>query len=76
MYSPTAFMMYPLVSGYFNDLYSFSSIHLLWSDLSSVLLGARPTPRSSFGFTSAGEKLYLYGGFSFSGVLLCIDVII
>jgi hypothetical protein len=64
--------MYALVSAYFNDLHSFSSIDLLWRDLSSMTVGPLPTPRSSFGFASAGEKLYLYGGFSFAGVIFFI----
>jgi hypothetical protein len=65
--------MYSFVSAYFNDIYYISHDNLLWTEISSVTLGTPPSPRSSFGFASAGGKFYLYGGFGFSGVPLSLE---
>jgi hypothetical protein len=38
-----------------------------WTDLSAALSGTPPSPRREHGFTSAGGKLYVYGGRGDSG---------
>jgi hypothetical protein len=38
-----------------------------WTDLSAALSGTPPSPRSFHGFTSAGGKLYVHGGYGDSG---------
>jgi hypothetical protein len=38
-----------------------------WTDLSAALSGTPPSPRTYHGFTSAGGKLYMHGGYGDSG---------
>jgi hypothetical protein len=38
-----------------------------WTDLSAALSGTPPSPRGNHGFTSAGGKLYVHGGWGDSG---------
>jgi hypothetical protein len=38
-----------------------------WTDLSAALSGTPPSPRRGHGFTSAGGKLYVHGGWDGSG---------
>jgi hypothetical protein len=47
----------------YDDLHSFDPAYFTWSSLSAALDGAlAPDARDSHGFTSAGDKLYVYGG--------------
>ena len=48
----------------FGDFYVYSA--MTWSNITSEVKGAIPSPRESHGFTSAGGKIYLYGGASWS----------
>jgi hypothetical protein len=48
-----------LSAGELNDLHSFDPATMTWTLLSSV---NGPPPRAWHGFTSAGGKLYVYGG--------------
>jgi hypothetical protein len=56
----TPFALLPPPFAAFDDLYSFDPGNMAWTKL--VTSGQRPTPRSYFGFTSAGGALYLHGG--------------
>jgi hypothetical protein len=38
-----------------------------WTNLSAALSGTPPSPRFGHGFTSAGGKLYVHGGFGVYG---------
>jgi hypothetical protein len=49
------------------DLHVYDPAGGAWTDLSAALSGTPPSPRSSHGFTSAGGKLYVHGGWGFSG---------
>ena len=35
---------------------------MLWTDLTSLVTGVPPSVRASYGFASAGTKLYVFGG--------------
>ena len=48
----------------FNDLYQFDINTSEWTNLSDLAFGEAPSPRNSFGFTSSGRKLYVFGGLS------------
>jgi N-acetylneuraminic acid mutarotase len=50
-----------------DDLYSFDPVALNWIDLSAPVAGTRLTARSNHGFTSAGGRLYVFGGDVFGG---------
>jgi hypothetical protein len=47
-----------------DDLHSFDPINMTWTLLSAAEDGARPSARRSHGFTSAGGKLYVHGGYN------------
>jgi hypothetical protein len=51
---------------YFDDLYSFDPGSMTWTLLLSAD-GTRPAARYSHGFTSAGGKLYVHGGYGRRG---------
>jgi hypothetical protein len=50
-----------------NDLHVFDPVSLTWFNLSIHPLGTPPAARSGHGFTSAGGKLYLHGGYHGGG---------
>jgi N-acetylneuraminic acid mutarotase len=49
-------------TSYLNDLHSFEPVARVWTDLSAAVRGTRPRGRSNHGFTSAGGKLFVHGG--------------
>jgi N-acetylneuraminic acid mutarotase len=46
-----------------NDFHVYNPATMTWFDLSSHALGTPPTARFQHGFTSAGGKLYVHGGY-------------
>jgi hypothetical protein len=50
----------------FNDLHVYDPETMTWTDLSVPAFGTPPSARISLGYTSAGGKLYVHGGFTFS----------
>ncbi len=52
----------PPSAGALDDLWSFDSATMAWTLLSAAANGARPSARYGHGFTSAGGKLYAFGG--------------
>ena len=59
------------LAGNFTDLRKFDPVVLEWELLES---GSRdPSARTSFGFTSAGGSLYLFGGVDNAGALDFFD---
>jgi hypothetical protein len=55
------------------DLLVFDLVTKLWTNLSSVASGSWPSPRKCHGFTSEGERLYLFGGSGAAGWLALND---
>ena len=55
----------PYCAGDLNDLHEFDPASGAWTDLSAALSGTPPVSRDSHGFTSAGGKLYVHGGYSY-----------
>jgi hypothetical protein len=53
-----------------NDLYALNPANMAWINLSSIVGGALPSPRCNFGFASAGDKLFVFGGESAEGLLI------
>jgi hypothetical protein len=54
----------PFCAGYeLNDLHVYDPAAGAWTDLSAALGGTLPSPRGGHGFTSAGGKPYVLGGF-------------
>jgi hypothetical protein len=47
---------------YFNDLHVYDPVAGAWTDLSAAISGSPPSTRWGHGFTSAGGKLYVFGG--------------
>jgi N-acetylneuraminic acid mutarotase len=47
----------------FGDLYSFDPTTQVWTDLSIAIKGTPPKARECHGFTSAGGKIYVHGGY-------------
>jgi N-acetylneuraminic acid mutarotase len=45
-----------------NDLHAYDPAAEIWTDLSVPISGTKPTARFGHGFTSAGGKLYVFGG--------------
>ena len=52
-------------SGFFNDMFMFDLNTMSWTVVGTST--ATPTPRYSFGFTSADGKLWAFGGLGFNG---------
>ena len=51
-----------------NDLYRYDPVDAVWSNLvHNVTAGSPPSPRASFGFTSIGTSLYVFGGYDGNG---------
>ena len=50
------------MAGDLGDLHVYDLVTAAWTDLTSLVNGDVPTPRYSQGFTSIGEKIYLFGG--------------
>jgi hypothetical protein len=47
---------------FLNDLHVYDPVGGAWTDLSGAVSGSRPTVRMLHGFTSAGGRLYIFGG--------------
>jgi hypothetical protein len=58
--SPLPFCPRPGLTGALGDLYSFDPATMVWMLLPAA--GNRPSNRANHGFTSAGGRLYVYGG--------------
>ena len=54
-------------AGYDDDLFSFNIDTKVWTSLSYAKDSTWPSGRSSHGFTSAGGKLYVHGGYNTEG---------
>jgi hypothetical protein len=48
---------------FFQDLHVYNPAAMAWTDLSTAASGTPPPARGFHGFTSAGGKLYVHGGF-------------
>ena len=53
-----------VAAGSNNDFRVYNPASMTWFDLSGHALGTPPTARFGHGFTSAGGKLYVHGGYS------------
>ena len=49
------------------DLHVYDPFVMAWTDLSYPASGTPPSPRYGHGFTAAGGKLYVHGGWNDSG---------
>ena len=49
------------------DLHVYDPAAMAWTDLSATASGTPPSARMYHGFTSAGGKLYVHGGYDGSG---------
>ena len=54
-------------AGVLNDFYEFDPANMTWTNLSNIVSGVLPGPRCSFGFASAGGKIFVFGGESLEG---------
>ena len=54
-----------------SDLHAYDPVAQAWMDLSSPASGTPPTARSFHGFTSAGGRLYVYGGLDWMDNAVC-----
>ena len=54
-----------------SDLHVYDPVAQAWTDLSSPASGTPPTARSFHGFTSAGDRLYVYGGLDWMDNAVC-----
>ncbi len=50
-----------------NDLHVYNPASMTWFNLSGHAIGTPPSARFAHGFTSAGDKLYVHGGYDGSG---------
>ena len=50
-----------------NDLHSFDPATMTWTLLSPANDAGRPSARANHGFTSAGGRLYVHGGYGDAG---------
>ncbi len=64
-------LLLPSAGGYLDDLYSFDPVTMTWMLLS--IEAGRPVARNCHGFTSAGGKLYVHGGFGFGGMSIFVS---
>ncbi len=51
----------------FDGLHAFDPATMRWTLLSAVLDAPRPSARYGHGFTSAGGKLFVHGGYGIGG---------
>ena len=56
-----------LTAGHFNDLRSFRQQNYEWTDLTGLVFGFKPTPRTKHGVASTGTSIYVFGGSSNEG---------
>ena len=50
------------------DFYQLDPMSLVCTKLDeSIVAGTAPSPRSSFGFTSANDRVFLFGGETYTG---------
>ena len=50
-----------------NDLFVLDPSNNTWSDLTNIATGPRPSARYGHGFTSADNKLFVFGGSTNNG---------
>ena len=50
-------------AGFLVDLLVYDPASIAWTDLSAGASGTLPPPRFCHGFTAAGARLYVHGGF-------------
>ncbi len=53
--------------GALSDFFALNSANWTWTNLADIVSGTWPGPRHSFGFASAGEDIFVFGGESDSG---------
>jgi hypothetical protein len=57
------------MAGLLRDLYEYDPLSLTWTEHeASRVTGDFPVGRSSFGFTSANGRLFVFGGITLSGM--------
>jgi hypothetical protein len=56
-----------LLAGQLDDLHSFDPTTMIWTRLSAADDAGRPSARDGHGFTSAGGRLYVHGGYCPTG---------
>ncbi len=54
-------------AGLINDLHVYDSVNIRWTELTDAVFGTLPDPRDGHGFTTAGGKLYVHGGYGVTG---------
>ena len=47
---------------FLDGFFEFNLASLVWKDLSNIVMGQQPSARCGCGFTSAGSKLFVFGG--------------
>ena len=52
----------PSRAGFNDDFHMFDPASRVWTELTSDVSGSLPSPRGSHGFTAAGARLYVHGG--------------
>ncbi len=48
-----------------NDIHEFDPATLTWTELSDLVTGDEPVPRSEHAMAAMGAKLYVFGGVSY-----------
>ena len=66
-------LRFPGVAGLLNDFYMYEPANITWTDLSVAVSGIPPSPRDGLGFTFAGGKIYVHGGFGSNGACARIN---
>ena len=64
--TPPSTSLTPPSAGDLDDLHAFDPATMNWTLLSAALDAPRPLARVGHGFTSAGGKLYVHGGYSYN----------
>ena len=57
----------PSRAGFNDDFHMFDPASRVWTELTSDVSGSLPSPRGSHGFTAAGARLYVHGGWGENG---------
>lgn len=63
-----------MISGFFNDLFSFDPLNKLWEDLKFTVKGGSPHPRFGHGFASLQNLLFVFAGFGADGIVNIIKI--
>jgi hypothetical protein len=64
---PSLYPIHSFADVQHNDLNVYDPDAGAWTDLSAAISGTPPSPRDDHGFTSAGGKLYVHGGYGTRG---------